>query len=70
MSDKSHLEKFEEQFAQEISGITDLEELKFLYAKEIAHRDNQILELQKQNELLLKTAFKEKKERSSLENNN
>ncbi|MFP4523610.1 MAG: hypothetical protein ACLFNM_03635 [Candidatus Woesearchaeota archaeon] len=67
MSHEQSLQEFEEKFAKEIAGICDVDELKSLYAKQIAHRDKQILELQKQNELLLKTAFKEKKEASSLE---
>ncbi len=54
------IEELKNIFSKEIDGITDIVELKELFALEIARRDKLILELQKQNELILKSTFKNK----------
>ncbi|MGM5480484.1 MAG: hypothetical protein ACQESC_03425 [Nanobdellota archaeon] len=59
------LEAFKKEFQKELEGITDIGELKKIYAREIARRDKIITDLEHQNNLLLKTAFKQKKESSS-----
>lgn len=54
------IEKFKKEFEEEFSKITDIERLKDIYSLELAKRDKLISELQKENEILLKTAFKNK----------
>ncbi len=51
-----------EQFKREIAGITNIEELKDIYASEIAKRDKLLAYLQEQNEILIKSALRSKKE--------
>ena len=48
------------RFKKELEGISDIEELKDLYASEIAKRDRIISELQKQNEIILKSTLRNK----------
>jgi len=55
-------EKLKQEFKQELEGITDIDELKEVYAGEIAKRDKLLLELQEKNQIILKTAFKQKKD--------
>lgn len=59
---EENLNKFKEEFKAEIKGITDIGELKDLFASEIARRDVLIEELKQQNKVLLHSAFKQKKE--------
>jgi len=59
---EENINKFKEEFKEEIKGITDIDELKDLFASEIARRDLIIEELKQQNKVLLKSAFKQKKE--------
>lgn len=59
---EENINKFKEEFKAEIKGITDIDELKDLFSSEIARRDLVIEELKQQNEVLLKSAFKQKKE--------
>ena len=60
--DKSQevLEKLKKEFLKEVEGITDIEELKEVYAREIARRDKLLAELQEKNDLLFKSAIKNK----------
>lgn len=58
-------EQFKEAFKKEMEGITDITELKELFAREIARRDVLLDELQKQNKLILNSTFKAKKEELS-----
>ena len=62
MDKEPSLDELKETFKKEIEGITDIDELKEVYAREIARRDKLILNLQEQNKLVLKTAFKQKEE--------
>ena len=55
-------ERFKQAFHDEMKDIDDVNELKELYAREIARRDTIIQELQHQNDVILKTAFKQKQE--------
>jgi len=57
---KDHLEKFKKEFKEELSKIVDIEQLKDIYSTELAKRDIMIDKLQKENNILLKTAFKNK----------
>lgn len=59
-SEEDQLEKFKNEFKKELEGIDDIEELKEIYAKEIARRDKIITDLQKQNDIILNTAFRQK----------
>ena len=59
-NDSSRLEKFKEQFKKEIDGVSDINQLKEIYAREIAKRDKLIEELQQQNDVILKSAFKQR----------
>ena len=61
MSD-DQLAQFEEAFKKEIEGIQTIDELKEIYAREIARRDQILNQLQEQNQVLLKSAFKNKKD--------
>ena len=56
------LKKLKKEFLKEIEGITDIEELKEVYAREIARRDKLLAELQEKNDLLFKSAIKNKVE--------
>jgi hypothetical protein len=67
MQSDEQLNKFKTLFKDELDGITDIEELKELFALEIARRDVIIDELQKQNQIILNSAFKNKKEQIELE---
>jgi hypothetical protein len=62
MSEKLSLDELKQKFLKEIEGITDIDELKEVYAREIARRDKILLDLQEQNKLILKSAFKTKSE--------
>ncbi|MFP4119198.1 MAG: hypothetical protein ACLFTH_04040 [Candidatus Woesearchaeota archaeon] len=66
-TDEDMLEAFKKEFKKETEGITNIEELKELYSREIARRDKIIAELQKQNDIILKTAFKQKDERQNIQ---
>jgi len=57
---------FKEEFKKELEGITNLDDLKELFAREIARRDKIIEDLRKQNEILMKTAFKQRIEDSKI----
>lgn len=59
---QEQFEKFKETFKEEFASLS-LEELKDLFATELAKRDKLISELQEQNKLLLQSAFKEKMNR-------
>lgn len=59
---EEQINKFKEEFKEEIKGITNIYELKDVFAAEIARRDVLIHELRQQNEILLKSAFKQKSE--------
>ncbi|MGM5481798.1 MAG: hypothetical protein ACQESE_05315 [Nanobdellota archaeon] len=61
-SEEEMLEAFKNEFKKELEGIEDITELKDIYAREISRRDKIITELQKQNDIILKTAFKQKKD--------
>ena len=54
------LKEIKIRFKKEMEGISDIEELKELYASELARRDKIIMELQQQNEIILKSTFKNK----------
>lgn len=54
------VEELKVRFKKELDGITDIEELKDLYASEIAKRDKLIFDLQKQNEIILKSTIRNK----------
>ena len=60
MTDEPSLEDFEKTFLDELENVADIDTLKKWYAQELARRDKLIFDLQKQNKMLLKTAFKEK----------
>jgi hypothetical protein len=51
-----------ERFKQEIAGITDIEQLKELYAIEIAKRDKLLSELQEQNKIILQSSLRSKQQ--------
>ena len=53
---------FKEAFAKELAGIHNVDELKDIYASEIARRDELISKLQEQNQLLLSSMIKSKKD--------
>lgn len=61
MTEKSNFEKFKKEFQQEFSKINDIEELKKVYSIHLAKREEIIDNLRKENQILLKTAFKNKK---------
>jgi hypothetical protein len=63
---EENINKLMAEFKEEIKGITDIDELKDLFASEIARRDLVIEELKQQNQVLLKSAFKQKKEAITL----
>jgi hypothetical protein len=63
---ETSLDKFKETFKEELAGIQDIEELKDIFASELARRDRTIKELQEQNKLLLQSAFREKKSQIDL----
>lgn len=54
------VKEIKSRFRKELVGINDIEELKDLYASEIAKRDKIIVELQKQNEIILKSTIRTK----------
>ena len=54
------VKEIKSRFKKEMEGISDIEELKVLYASEIAKRDKIIMDLQKQNEIILKSTFRNK----------
>lgn len=60
MSEKKSLDELKSLFLKEIEGISDIAELKEVYAREIARRDKLLLDLQEQNKLILKSTFKAK----------
>lgn len=47
-------------FKKELDGITDIDELKEVYALQIARRDDLILRLQEQNKILLSSSIRSK----------
>jgi hypothetical protein len=57
-----NFEKLKKSFLKEVEGIKDIDELKEVYAREIARRDKLLAELQEKNELLFKSAIKNKLE--------
>lgn len=65
---EEQITKFKEELKKEIKGITDIDELKDVFASEVARRDVLIEELRKQNEVLLKSAFKQKSDDLKLRN--
>ena len=58
MKNQPSLKDLKAAFLKEIEGITDLKELKDLYAQEIARRDKIILDLQNNNQIIMKSAFR------------
>jgi hypothetical protein len=54
------LKELKDRFKEEFKGITDIDELKELYALELAKRDKLIFDLQKQNEIVVKSALRSK----------
>ena len=58
MKNQPSLEDLKKAFLKEIEGITDIDELKSLYAQEIARRDKIILDLQNSNQIIMKSAFR------------
>ncbi len=56
--DQEQLEKLKQKFLKEVEGITDINELKEVYAREIARRDKLLIELQEKNDLLFRSAIK------------
>ena len=60
--EEANLKKLKEEFQKEIEGITDIDELKELFATEIARRDNLLADLQEQNQLILQSTFKKAKD--------
>lgn len=54
------VEEIKTRFKKELEGISNLDELKDLYATELAKRDKMIFDLQKQNEIILKSTFRNK----------
>ena len=67
-SQEEKINKFKEAFKKEFKGISDIDELKDLFASEIARRDLMIDELAQQNKVLLKSAFKQKSDDIHLNN--
>ncbi|MFW5865907.1 MAG: hypothetical protein ACOCU6_02315 [Nanoarchaeota archaeon] len=67
MATEDPLKEFEREFHKELEGITDIEQLKEIYAREIARRDKIITNLQKQNDIILKTAFKQRSDETKFE---
>lgn len=67
MESDEQLEAFKKKFKDEVKGVTDIEELKEIFANEIARRDKLLDELQKQNQIILNSAFKNKKDKIQLE---
>ena len=55
---EERLNEIKEKFMKEFSKITTIDELKELYALHLAKREQIIEELRKQNDIILKTAFK------------
>lgn len=62
MGEKENLEKLKSEFQKEMEGITDIDELKELFATEIARRDVLLADLQEQNQLILQSTFKKAKD--------
>ena len=60
--EKDQLAKFREAFKEELVGITDIEELKELFATEIARRDRLIQELRDQNQVILKSSMRSREQ--------
>ena len=60
---EDEFEQFKSAFKKEMEGITDIDELKELFATEIARRDTLLNKLQEQNKLILNSTFKAKKEK-------
>ena len=52
------LDALKSNFAKELEQITDIDELKALYASEILKGDKIIMDLQKQNEMILKSTLR------------
>jgi len=50
------------RFKTEISGIDDIDQLRELYASEIAKRDKLLNHLEEQNRILLQSALRSKKD--------
>ncbi len=50
------------RFKTEISGINDIDQLRELYASEIAKRDKLLNHLEEQNRILLQSALRSKKD--------
>ncbi|MBN1175625.1 hypothetical protein JXA48_03200 [Candidatus Woesearchaeota archaeon] len=56
------LDKLAEKFKKELEGVTDIDELKDIYAKEVARRDQLIFRLQEQNKILLSSSIRSKQD--------
>lgn len=54
------LDKLANEFKKELEGVTDIDELKEIYAKEVARRDQLIFRLQEQNKILLSSSIRSK----------
>jgi hypothetical protein len=57
----NRIKELKKVFLDEFSKLDDINQLKELYATELAKRDKIIFELQNENKILLKAAFKNKK---------
>ena len=62
MGEQDVFEELKKQFKQELAGISDIEELKEVYATELAKRDQLLAKLQEQNQLILRSTFQKKKD--------
>lgn len=62
MGEDREFAKLKAQFKQELAGISDIEELREVYATELAKRDALLAQLQEQNQLILKSTFQKKKD--------
>ena len=66
MVENQSLEKLKSAFQDEFAGITNIDELKDLYATELARRDKLIAELQTQNHLILQSSLRNKRDELNL----
>lgn len=56
------LDKLALEFRKELEGVTDIEELKDIYSREVARRDQLIFRLQEQNKILLSSSIRAKQD--------
>lgn len=54
------LEDLKKKFKKELEGVNDINDLKELYATEIARRDQLVIRLQEQNKVLLASSIRAK----------